>query len=304
MDQNTKARILERLEKGKHIMALDVFIKYVQDKNLSEYIDRLSILKSRYQQILRSVDAMETEKTLIFSEKAKLEVAIKKIITEVEEHEALMEEPEDPIQDEKDEHNKDFGNKILFLASNPWDTGKLQLEKEFVNIYNSLSEFQNSFQLSAEWAVSPDSLQLSVLKQQPSILHFSGHGANPKKKEPGIYLENAQGSHQHVQARALSHLFKLISRKNPIDIVVFNACYSVSQADAILDHVKYVIGVPEELADSTALEFAKGFYRGLASEGDIEFAFDLGLNKVLLESGEKEIPDDHLPKLIPNQQKA
>jgi hypothetical protein len=43
--------------------------------------------------------------------------------------------------------------------------------------------------------------------------------------------------------------------------------------------------------DSMAIVFSTGFYRGLASENDIEFAFDLAVNAIMLEglSGE-DIP--------------
>ena len=42
-----------------------------------------------------------------------------------------------------------------------------------------------------------------------------------------------------------------------------NACYSETQADAINQHIKYVIGMTEQIEDTAAIKFAVNFYVNL-----------------------------------------
>jgi Effector-associated domain 11/CHAT domain len=197
-------------------------------------------------------------------------------------------------------------NKILFLASNPVNTDKLDLDAEFARLYTSLRESDNfPFDIRPTWSVTPQELQSGMLEQRPRIVHFSGHGtgggeagdraigeASTPEQEAGIYLQDANGKGQLVSGFALANLFKICLKRFPIDAVLLNACHSKSQAEAIsLAGVPYVIGMNRAVKDSTAIVFSTGFYRGLASENDIEFAFDLAVNAIMLEglSGE-DIP--------------
>jgi Effector-associated domain 11/CHAT domain len=197
-------------------------------------------------------------------------------------------------------------NKILFLASNPVNTDKLELEREFARLYTSLRDSDNfPFDIKPTWSVTPQDLQSGMLEQRPRIVHFSGHGvgggeagdraigeAEPAEPEVGIHLQDANGKSQLVSGFALANLFKICLKRFPIEVVLLNACHSKSQAEAIsLAGVPYVIGMNRAVKDSTAIEFSSGFYRGLASENDVEFAFDLAVNAIMLEglSGE-DIP--------------
>jgi hypothetical protein len=69
--------------------------------------------------------------------------------------------------------------KILFLAANPADTERLQLDEEvraFDKVLNS-ARYRNSFDLRSHWAVQVDDLQDLLLRYRPDIVHFSGHGS-------------------------------------------------------------------------------------------------------------------------------
>ena len=62
---------------------------------------------------------------------------------------------------------------------------------------------------------------------------------------------------------------------------MLNGCYSEAQAEAIVQHVPYAIGMTEAVGDRAAIEFVVGFYDALGSGESIEFAFESG--KVAME---------------------
>jgi hypothetical protein len=49
----------------------------------------------------------------------------------------------------------------------------------------------------------------------------------------------------------------------------------------------------DTINDNSAIEFSTGFYRGLASENDVEFAYELARNMIELEG----LPDEDIPIL-------
>lgn len=177
--------------------------------------------------------------------------------------------------------------KILFLAANPLDTTRLRLDEESRAIEESLAKakFQDRFDIRMHWAVRVRDLQEFLLRHQPDIVHFSGHGG----KSSGIILENVTGNSQAVSARALSKLFSVL--RDSVRCVVLNACYSEPQARAIAEHIDYVIGMSESIGDESAIAFASAFYQALGFGKDIQTAFDLGCVQIDLESlGEQDIP--------------
>jgi hypothetical protein len=198
--------------------------------------------------------------------------------------------------------------KILFLASNPSNTGKLQLDKEFRQVYQSVQEGSLGYEVVVEWAVTPNDLQRVVLKHKPGIIHFAGHGEKAKTEKKsavgsfvktvtipaGIVLQDNNGQPKLVAGIALANLFKICLRKFSIDLVVLSACHSEEQAKAIAEAgIKYVAGMNTAVEDDTAIEFSTGLYRGIASEGDIEFAFDLATNNIMLQG----LAGDNIPVL-------
>lgn len=186
---------------------------------------------------------------------------------------------------------------ILFLASNPSETAKLQLEKEFVRISSSLQNGVTEFKLVAEWAITPGDLHQAILKHKPHIIHFSGHGVADKDDLPGgrnigpavaeqggIVLQGPGGEPRFVSGAALADMFRIMATRINIEIVILNACHQEEQARAIVRHIPYVIGTNDAIGDNAAIEFSTGFYRGISAEGgDVAFAFDLAKNNIMLE---------------------
>ena len=84
-----------------------------------------------------------------------------------------------------------------------------------------------------------------------------------------------------------------------IECVLLNACYSEVQADAIVQHIPYVIGMSKEIGDKASIEFAIGFYAALGAGKSIEFSYQFGCNAIQLAG----IPE-HLTPVLKKKQLA
>lgn len=195
----------------------------------------------------------------------------------------LVESPDQPKAIEK-KHTS-----ILFLAANPSDTSPLMLDEEISEIDRSLrvAEFRDNFSVQQHWAVRDTDLQEFLLRHNPDIVHFSGHGSSANE----IILKDRYGHSQPVSAHALSQLFSIL--KGNIRCVVLNACYSSGQAKAIAEHVDCVVGMSKAVGDQAAISFASAFYRALGYGKDVKTAFDLGCVEINIEN----LDEQDTPKL-------
>ena len=169
--------------------------------------------------------------------------------------------------------------KILFLAANPESTRRLNLEKEAREIQDALdiSELAKEFELIQKWEVRARDFRRALLKYGPDIVHFSGHGEG----ESGLVIvDELSGASKAVTGEALAGLFAEFPF---VQCVLLNACYAEVQAQAIVSHVDYVIGMRETIYDKAAIAFAIGFYDGLGYGRSVEEAFRLGRNAILWE---------------------
>jgi hypothetical protein len=179
---------------------------------------------------------------------------------------------------------------ILFWAANPVDTEPLQLGDEVRTIEHRLrtSDLRDRFVLEQQWAVRPGDLSEGLLRFAPQIVHFSGHG-NPTGD---LVLRADDGSSLPVSIEALADLFGIAGES--VRCVVFNACYSQAQAEAVAEHVDCVVGTSRAIEDAAAVRFAAGFYRALGYGRSVGTAFDLGRNEIDLAS----VDGEDIPQLI------
>ncbi len=181
---------------------------------------------------------------------------------------------------------------VLFLAANPGDTTRLRLDAESraVDMVLRESEFRNLFRLEKQYAVHSADLMPLLLRFQPDIMHFSGHGLG----EEGIILENDRGRAEAVSTAFLSGLLGIAGKK--VRCVVLNACYSEVQAQAIASSVDCVVGLSGAAGDDAAIAFATAFYQALGYGQDVKTAFDLAR---LHMSG---TGDEQLPQLVTREE--
>lgn len=199
--------------------------------------------------------------------------------------------------------------RVLLVAANPRDVTRLRLDAEFREIEGALERAQHRdrFVLEKWEALRTEDFRRTMLRS-PQIVHFSGHGEGIESslgdsrsfertnrvitEQEGLIFEDDLGNSKLVSGEALAGLFELC--KDHIECVVLNSCYSVVQAEAIAQHIPYVIGMKRAIGDKAAIEFSKGFYDALGAGRSIEDAFEFGRNAIQLEG----IPEHLTPKLI------
>ncbi len=172
--------------------------------------------------------------------------------------------------------------KILILASNPKGTGFLELPTEIRNLMEAIkrSPERDRFMIETRLAVRPKDLQAALLEVQPRIVHFCGHGEGEK----GLILENDAGQLHLVSSEALANLFSYFSDR--IECVLLNACHTKMQAEEIVKHINFVIGMNQPILDRSAIIFSEAFYGALGSGESIARAYQFGCNRIHLECSE------------------
>lgn len=179
---------------------------------------------------------------------------------------------------------------ILFLAADPTDATRLRLGEEFREIQEKLrlAKQREQFELHQRMAVRPADISQALLDVQPQIVHFSGHGT----AAGALCFEDESGKSHPVPPDALAALFKEFS--DHLHCVVLNACYSEGQANAIVEHIDYVIGMNQEIGDKAAIAFSVGFYQALGAGRTVEEAYRLGCAQI----GLQNIPGHLTPVLV------
>ena len=284
-----KERIRKLISENDLKSALEEAIVLTKNSGLKSLQNQFETLRFKYE----GVKKQELMGLMEFSQSLREQTSITNSILEL-----IDQITPKSSESETEEVGKEL-KKILFLASSPNNLAKIQLEKEFVRISSALQEGFSTFDLKAEWAITPSALQEAILKHRPSIIHFSGHGENTSdtNKSGGIYLNNSNQTAKLVDGEAIAELFQILTEKLDLELVLLNSCYSEHQVEGISKYVPYVIGMNDAIYDSAAITFSSGFYNSLAKDDDIEFAFKLAKNRISLEG----LPDGAIPILIKNE---
>ena len=160
--------------------------------------------------------------------------------------------------------------RILFLSANPWTTSRILVDKEAREIFEKLEEgrYRDKFELRKHSAIRPGDLQRLLMKYEPHIVHFSGHGSKARK----IILEGAPGRGKQVDPRGLVDVFRLYSRH--VRLVLLNACFTQRQAHALTEVIDYSVGISKAIGDRAGVTFAGAFYRALGFGRPVREAFE------------------------------
>ncbi len=166
---------------------------------------------------------------------------------------------------------------MLFLASNPDAKSVLRVGNESRAIKQALnaSTHRERWSFTEEHAVRREEIQKLLVTKKPTIVHFSGHGS----ASGGLRFESDGHGAVEANVHALAETFRILQTTR---IVVLNACYSKTQAQLLQEHVDAVIGMDSAIPDETAIEFARAFYEALAETNDIEKAFELARNNIVM----------------------
>ena len=180
--------------------------------------------------------------------------------------------------------------RVLLLTADPTDATRLRLGQEQRDIQErlQLARLRDQFAIDSRTSVRSRDISQYILDIHPQIVHFSGHGT----EEGELCFENDLGEVQTVTPDALAALFELVS--DHVQCVILNACFSEKQAQAIAQHINYVIGMREAIGDQAAIAFASGFYTALGAGKSFREAYKFGIVQLKL----MNIPEDLTPVLI------
>lgn len=178
---------------------------------------------------------------------------------------------------------------VLFLAANPSDTPKLSLDEEARSIHEKirLSEYRESIHFESRWATRSSDILQAINETNPTIVHFSGHGAPSGE----LALLNPDGSTKIVTKEAIT--MAMATASDTIRLIVFNACFSEAQAISVVEHIEAAIGMSDSIRDDTACTFAAQLYSSIGFGRSLQASFNQAKAELLLEG----IPGENIPQL-------
>ena len=151
--------------------------------------------------------------------------------------------------------------KILFMAAEPDDNVRLQSEfDDIVDQVKGHIDNKSLVFLLPTWNTDHGKLLSRLNHDRPNVLHYSGHGDSN-----GIHLvNNVDNLTQVISSRYLADIFE--DRKDYLQLVILNSCYSSDLAGIISKHGLYVLGVEGLIDTSLAVELARHFYLGFSAQ--------------------------------------
>ena len=178
---------------------------------------------------------------------------------------------------------------ILFLAANPTDTARLRLDAESHAIEIALREARVPRSLppgKALCGARRRSARSCYCDTSPTS-YTSAVTGHRQRYPIGRRYRPGQAS------SGASSCPLLAAAGRQVRCAVLNACYSHSQASALVEQIGCAIGMPSEVGDHAAIAFAAAFYQALGYGQDIKTAFDLGCVQTSLAGAD----DDEQPHL-------
>ena len=178
---------------------------------------------------------------------------------------------------------------VLFFAANPLDQTQLRLDEEIREVERQirLSEHRDSVDLVPKLAVRTEDLFQALNEHEPDVVHFSGHGS-----EDSVVFQDPDGYTKAVPKEAISAM--IAATRGQIRLIVFNTCFSRSQAEAVASHVGTAIGMNAPIGDDAARTFASQLYSAIGFGRSVEGAFDQAVARLMVEG----IPEEKTPELF------
>ncbi len=203
----------------------------------------------------------------------------------------LFQPPPNPSEQGKgEEREKKMAKRILILSANSYRQKQLRLDTDIRNIDErlKLAIERRQITLKVQLATRFSDFQTQLLEYNPHIVHFMGHG-----EEEGILLADSFGFAEPVPTGILARLFQQMAQQ--VECVILGACFSSKPAEAVSQHIPYVIGVKREIMDRAAIEFSVGFYTALGTGRSVEDAYQVGC--ICMNQACPDIPEHDNPIL-------
>jgi hypothetical protein len=146
---------------------------------------------------------------------------------------------------------------------------------------------RDSVDLVFRLAVRTEDLFQALNEHRPDVVHFSGHGS-----EDSVVFQDPEGYTKAVSKEAISAM--IAATRGRIRLIVFNTCFSRSQAEAVASHVGTAIGMNAPIGDGAARTFASQLYSAIGFGLSVEAAFDQAVARLMVEG----IPEEKTPELF------
>jgi Effector-associated domain 11 len=303
MDEQSKDQIRDLVSRARLDKALELFSNWADEKGDKETQNTVFLKIGEYTALKKEENLGFLNSSEVSTRRNRIAASILSMLDEAEEKHLTTKAPVmtsvEPLRNQSTELKT-----ILFMGANPPGARSVQLEIEHSRI---ATELKGRFNLPTEKFLSADQIPELIIQHKPYIVHFSGHGKNPETGEHGeanssttraigrlpenygkkggivVFSDNMLNL-EIVDDDVLDFLFSTAVNELgiPIQVVVFNSCYSESQASVIGKYIPYVVGTANAIKDDTAIAFASGFYFALAQGLTVEKAYATGRMKAVI----------------------
>lgn len=187
---------------------------------------------------------------------------------------------------------------VLACIANPEEEGlRLDAEKEWQNLRDALAEIANAGLVVLERVEPPtlSALQNRLREGDVHVFHFIGHGIFDEEARSGqLLFTDDRGAPQPVAASTLS---TLLHNHRPLRLALLNACdggiaandspFTGVAQSLVQQGIPAVIAMQAEISDSSAIAFAREFYRAIADGYPVDAAVTEG-RVAIFTSGSEE----------------
>ncbi len=175
--------------------------------------------------------------------------------------------------------------KILFIASNPVNTPKFELEKEYLEIRRIFNRQRDLFEVVESFHTTLDQFFNMVRIEQPDILHIAA-----PSNDKYLVFHRTDDTIRSVPYHYLASTFSLFQPY--VKCVFVNTWCTPVFLKKISQSLQNAIGSKALVEDDMSVLFSSGFYTALSQNSSFEEAFQIG--KEVVEKSEKyagtEIP--------------
>jgi hypothetical protein len=187
---------------------------------------------------------------------------------------------------------KNLVTTVLYLVAQPRNTDPLGTYEEMREVEDLLqrSRDRERYRLEHRVAVRLRDIGQALGDYRPQIVNFAGHG----REDGSLVVENDLGRASYVNPAGLANLVGGFNAW--VQCVIVNACHSLALAEAILEHIDYVVGMRSEILDIASVLFSVGFYQGLFAGKAVPDAFSQGV--ALVQADPRTNSDYQVPILL------
>lgn len=160
--------------------------------------------------------------------------------------------------------------KILFIGSNPIDTPKFQIEKEYLEIRQIFNKKREKFEVIELFRATIDQLFEVIRLEKPDILHISAPSTDQY-----LILHRSDDTVRSIPYHLLSSAFTMFQPF--VKCVFINTWCSPVFLKRISIPLQCAIGSKSLVDDNMSILFSSGFYTAIYQGKKFDEAFSIGL---------------------------